>query len=67
MPGCGLRCRVSAIDQMLSSGVSNNDLLQRQNSTSSFKVTVNTLILGEGDIIDLNDVEGSLTHPASFY
>ena len=59
VPGCGLKCRVTGVEQMIRRSVIDDDLLSpRRESSTSFKVTITGH--SGGEIIALNDIVGKL-------
>ena len=56
VPGCGLVCHVSNVEQLITSSMSDLEIMNRRNSTSSFKVMVDGI---EADqLIPLQDLGG---------
>lgn len=39
VPGCGLKCKVSNLESLLNSNLTDVDIMNRRNSTASSKVT----------------------------
>ena len=55
IPGCGLICRVTNLEQLLSNKLSDVEIMNKRNSTSSFKVVVDGMVRDE-ELISLDDV-----------
>ena len=54
VPGCGLRCKVSHVGNLLSPPLSNTEVMNRRNSTAStgtFQVTIEGVVADSGEVI----------------
>ena len=65
VPGCGLICRVTNLEQLLSNKLSDVDIMNKRNSTSSFKVVVDGLARDE-ELISLEDLSMIFNKIGSF-
>ena len=58
VPGCGLRCRVTHLCNMLDPDQCDADLMIRQNSNSSFHVDIEGVVMADEDCIKFDDKLG---------
>lgn len=58
VPGCGLKCKVTNIEQILDLTLDDVDILNRRNSTSSFKVTIDKIGKEQEEFIPMDDIIG---------
>ena len=58
VPGCGLKCRVLGMDQMLRLPLSNSELEARRDSRSSFQVTIDGLVRSVSNVNIIGELEG---------
>ena len=58
VPGCGLKCRVTHLCNMMDPDMCDADVLIRQNSTSSFHVTIDGVVMADESTIKFGDKLG---------
>ena len=63
VPGCGLKCNVTQVESLMRNSLSDVEIMNRRNSASSFKVSIDGIITDGGEIIQMDQIEGPCSKP----